>query len=143
MAIILVVVLWLGSRTAPVIIAFLITFPLLYANFLAGFDAIDGKLLEMAKIYKVRKRDVIKDLFLPSIAPFAFDGMKSAISLSLKVTIASEVMAQTIDSLGLYMQTARVNLETADLIACTIVAIVLSYALELVVSLIKKLVVRW
>lgn len=143
MAIILIVILWLGSKAAPVLIAFLITFPLLYANFLAGFDAIDSGLKEMSEVYSARKRDVIFKLYLPSVAPYALDGMKSAVSLSIKVTIASEVMAQTLDSMGLYMQSAKVNLDTAGLLACTVTAIVLSYAAELIVSGIKKLVVRW
>ncbi len=143
MAIILIVILWLGSKAAPVLIAFLITFPLLYANFLAGFDSIDSGLKEMSEVYSARKRDVVFKLYLPSIAPYALDGMRSAISLSIKVTIASEVLAQTLDSLGLYMQSAKVNLDTAGLLACTVTAIVLSYLAELVVYGIKKLVVRW
>ncbi len=143
MAIILIVILWLGSKSAPVLIAFLITFPLLYANFLAGFDSIDKGLIEMSEVYSARKSDVVFKLYLPSVAPYALDGMRSAVSLSVKVTIASEVMAQTMDSMGLYMQAAKVNLDTAGLLACTITAIVLSYLAELVVAGVKKLTVRW
>ncbi len=143
MSIILIAILWLGSKTAPVLIAFLITFPLLYQGFLDALKSVDRGILEMADVYKVGKKDKIFRIYLPAVSEGALSVMKSTVSLSLKIIIASEVMAQTRQSIGLYMQKAMVTFETAELIAWTVVAVVFSYLLEIAVGTIKKAVVRW
>lgn len=143
MSIILIALLWLGSKTAPILIAFLITFPLLYQGFLDALKSVDRGILEMADVYRVSKKDKIFRIYLPAVSEGALSVMKSTISLSLKIIIASEVMAQTRQSIGLYMQRAMVTFETAELIAWTVAAVVFSYLLELIVGLIKKAVVRW
>ena len=143
MSIILIAILWLGSKIAPVLIAFLITFPLLYQGFLDALKSVDRGILEMADVYHVSRKDKILRIYLPAVSEGALSVMKSTVSLSLKIIIASEVMAQTRQSIGLYMQRAMVTFETAELIAWTVIAVVFSYLLELIVGMIKKAVVRW
>lgn len=143
MSVILIAILWLGSKIAPVLIAFLITFPLLYQGFLDALKSVDRGILEMADVYRVGKKDKIFRIYLPAVSEGALSVIKSTVSLSLKIIIASEVMAQTRQSIGLYMQRAMVTFETAELIAWTVVAVAFSYLLELTVGLIKKAVVRW
>lgn len=143
MSIILLALIWLSAASSPVLIAFLITFPTLYGVFLSALDGVDKDLIEMSNVYKVGKRDMVKDLYLPSVLPAAMDGMRSMVSLSLKVTIASEVMAQTRLSMGAYMQQSMIYFETAKLLAWTLAAIVFSYLLELAFIGLKKLTVRW
>lgn len=143
MSVILLTLIWLDSDLAPMLIAFLITFPMLYSVFLSALDSVDTKLILMSDVYRVRKKDTLLSLYLPSVAPAAFSGMQSAISLNLKVIIASEVLAQTRKSIGIYMQRDMVYFETAELLAWTLAAIILSYILELSILLIKKLTVRW
>lgn len=143
MSVILIAILWLGSKTAPVLIAFLITFPLLYQGFLSALKSVDRGILEMAEVYRIGKVDRIFGIYLPAVAEGALSAMKSTISLTLKIVIASEVMAQTRNSIGLYMQRAMVKFETAELIAWTVAAVVFSYLLELVMVLVEKAVVRW
>jgi len=143
MSVILLTLIWLDSDKAPMLIAFLITFPMLYSVFLSAFDSVDTKLILMSKVYGVRKKDTLLYLYLPSVAPVSFSGMQSAVSLNLKVIIASEVLAQTRKSIGIYMQRDMAYFETAELLAWTLSAIILSYLLELVIILIKKLLVRW
>ncbi len=142
MSIILITVLWLNANSAPVLIAYLITFPMLYSSFLTAMKNVDYRLVEMAKAYKVPFLKRLAKLYVPSVTPDYLMAIKSCISLSLKVTIASEVLAQTRVSIGNSMQGAMVNFEVVTLFAWTIIAVVFSYLLELVVSLIRHLVVR-
>lgn len=143
MSIILLTIVWLSPQTSPVLIAFIIIFPMMYAGIFSSITNIDKDLISMSKAYKVRKRDMVLSLYLPSIAPSFFDISRANISLTVKLIISAEVIAQTKNSLGIAMQIARGQLETAQLLAYTIIAIALSYSLELIVLLIKKLVVRW
>ncbi|MBR1624630.1 MAG: ABC transporter permease subunit [Clostridia bacterium] len=143
MSVILLAVIWLKPTVSPIFVAFLINFPIMYSGFLSAMESIDGELISMSKIYNVSLKDRVLSLYLPSVAPAAFDCMQSSISLTVKIIISAEVLAQTRNSLGIMMQISRAYLETAELIAYTITAIVLSYLLELVVFGIKKAVVRW
>lgn len=143
MSIILLTIVWLNPKSSPVLVAFFIIFPVMYGNFYTAIISIDDNLLQMSKAYKVKNKDIILSLYLPNIAPGFFDIIKSTISLNVKLIISAEVLAQTKLSMGVMMQIAKSQLDTANLLAWTIVAIVLSYLLESVVFLIKKLTIRW
>lgn len=143
MSVILLSLIWFTSQITPLFIAFLIIFPTLFTAFYSSFTNIDADLIEMAKVYKVGKLQKLTKLYLPSIYPSFFDTVRSAVSLNIKLVIAAEVLAYTKDSMGVMMQFSKAYLETASLFAWTIAAIVLSYLLEMLVALIKKVVVRW
>jgi NitT/TauT family transport system permease protein len=143
MSVILISILWIGSKNSPMFISFLITFPMLYQAFLTALSGVDKGLIEMSKVYNVSKKDTIFKLYIPSSLPAVFGSVKSVISLSLKTTIAAEVMSQTHLSIGVYMQQAMAYFEMPNLFAWTLVAIVFSYLLELIVVGLNKLFVRW
>lgn len=143
MSIILLAIIWLKSETSPLLIGFLIVFPMCYTAVYEALINVDDRLLNMAKVYNVPKRVVVKKLYIPYIAPTLFSSAKSNISLSVKVIIAAEVLAQTAKSMGNSMQLSKIYLDTADLLAWSVAAVALSYILEGVVSLIKRLCVRW
>ena len=143
MSIILLTVIWLKPSTSPILITFLIIFPIMYSGFFSAITGVDKELIEMSRTYKVPIKNRIFQLYLPQIMPSALDNMQSSISFTVKVIISAEVIAQTRTSMGIMMQLARGYLETAELLAWTLAAIALSYLLELVVYGIKKLVVRW
>lgn len=142
MSIILLTVIWLKPSTSPILITFLIIFPIMYSGFFSAITGVDKELIEMSKTYKVPIKNRIFQLYLPQIMPSALDNMQSSISFTVKVIISAEVIAQTRNSMGIMMQLARGYLETAELLAWTLAAIALSYLLELVVYGIKKIVVR-
>lgn len=143
MSIILLALIWLSSKTAPLLIAFLLVFPVLYSSFASALSGIDGKLIDMSKVFGIPLYKRIFSLYIPSVAPMALDAMTSGISLAIKVTIAGEVLAQTSASMGLQMQNSRAYLDTASLLAWTFVAVAIGYLSECVVRLIKKLTIRW
>lgn len=143
MSLILLTIIWLNSDTSPLLVGFFIIFPIMYGSFYTSIISVDSDLIEMSKAYKVSKKDMVLSLYLPNIAPSFFDTVRSTISLNVKIIISAEVLAQTKQSMGVMMQIAKAQLETADLLAWTLVAIILSYLLELLVYIIKKTTVRW
>ena len=58
MAVILIILVWTTPKTAPVVVAFLALFPMLYAGISAALASVDPKLVEMSRVYRVpvRKR---------------------------------------------------------------------------------------
>ncbi len=142
MSIILLALIWMKSATAPILIAFLILFPQLYASFLSALNGINRELIDMSKVFKVPVYKRIIGLYIPEALPSTLDAMRANVSLSVKVTIAGEVLAQTYNSMGVSMQISKMYLDTGELLAWTIMAIVLSYLLEGVFALIKYFVTR-
>ncbi len=142
MSIILITVLWFDHQSTPVVIAFLITFPMLYTSVLTAMKNVDYRLIEMANAYKVPFFKKLLKLYVPSVTPDYLMAMKNAVSLSLKVTIAAEVIAQTRVSIGGFMQGDMGNFDIAGLFGWTIVAVFFSYLLELLIALARHLVVR-
>lgn len=143
MSIILLALIWLDSKTAPMLIAFLILFPHLYASLFSSLNGINRELIEVSKAFKVPLGRQIVGLYLPSILPSTLDAMKANLSLGVKVTIAGEVLAQTALSMGICMQISKIYFDTAELLGWTIMAIVISYVFEGCFELIKRLSVRW
>lgn len=139
MAVILIAMIWLNAKNAPVLIGFLVSFPLLYQSIYTAITGVDKNLVEMAKVYKVGVVNRIFRLYIPEIAPAVFDVSRSTLSLTLKVVIAAEVLAYTKESVGLAMQSANSTFDISLLLAWTILAIILSFILELIVLLLKKL----
>ncbi len=142
MAVILLSTLWLDNDATPVFIGFLIAFPLLYSSFRLALCSVDEKTLEMAKVFNVQKIDVLRLIYLPSVASNFISSMQSVISLTVKVVIASEVIAYASKTIGFEMIKAKIDIETATLLAYTLLAILLSFILEGIFAIINKLVRR-
>lgn len=143
MSIILLSLIWLTSKESPVLITFLIVFPLLYSSLERSLKNIDRYALAMSKVFGVPLLTRIYRMYIPAVLPDTIAAARSNISLGLKVMIASEVLAQTVKSMGVAMQISRVYLDTASLMGWTIAAVVLSYLLEGAVLLIGRFLVRW
>lgn len=138
MSIILIAIIWLTGAQVPLLVSFVIIFPMLYSSFLLNLQGVDKELLQMSKVFRVSRKKTILQLYLPQLLPRFFDDSGTAISLNFKLIISAEVLAQTRNSIGVNMQFAKQNLETAQLIAWTIVAIVIGALLELLVFGCKK-----
>lgn len=143
MSLILLALIWFNSFQSTVLVAFCIVFPMLYTGFCDAIESVDKDLIEMSRVYAVEKRRLVTKLYIPQTLPLVFTSIKSSIGLNLKLIISAEVLAQTADSMGLYMQLAKINLDTAVLLAWTIVAILLGGLFEGIVTLIQKKAVKW
>ncbi len=142
-AIILLSIIWLGSDKTPVLVGFLVIFPILYSNIVEGIENVDNDLVEMATVYKVPKWTVIKDLYLPSILSYFMAGASTAIGLNLKVVIAAEVLSQSMNSIGESMQLEKYYLNTAGVFAWTIIAIITASVFEGILSRLHRRIEKW
>jgi NitT/TauT family transport system permease protein len=142
MSVILIAFLWFGQERTPVFTAFLMVFPVMAANTIAGVRAVDGRLVELFAVYRLSRRERILSLYLPAIAPFVLGGLRSGLSLCWKVVVASEVLIQPRRALGTGMQNAKAQLETAELFAWTAATVCAaafsSFLLNLVVKRLER-----
>ncbi len=142
-SLILLALIWLGSDKTPVLVGFLVIFPILYSNIVEGIKNVDDELIEMAKVYKVPRLRVLRELYLPSIFSYFMAGASTAIGLNLKVVIAAEVLSQSMNSIGESMQLEKYYLNTAGVFAWTIIAIITASILEIILNTLHKRIEKW
>lgn len=131
---IILALVWLPSRRLPLFIAFLMTIPLAYENILQGLAAADPLLLEMAQVYRLSRRQVFRQIYLPALAPYGIAALRAGLGFAWKAGVAAEVLAVSAGSIGGQLYNAKVALETVDLFAWTAAIILLSLAMEKAVS---------
>ncbi|MDR2922112.1 MAG: ABC transporter permease subunit [Treponema sp.] len=138
MAVILIAFLWFGQERTPVFTAFLMIFPVIAANTIAGIGAIDPKLKELFSVYRISRKERLFSLYIPGIAPFVLSGVRSGLSLCWKVVVAAEVLVQPYRALGTGMQAARAQLETAELFAWTVGTVIAAGLSQAILSLVLR-----
>lgn len=134
--VIFLTVIWFDYSEVPVVIGFLIAFPLLYSSFYTALTGVDKNLVDMAKSFNVSKKNVIQYIYLPSIRRPCLESMKSVISLTLKVVVAAEITALTKKSLGLLFRIENLTYNISALLALTVFTVIISFILEGLFSLI-------
>lgn len=130
MSFIIVALVWFKSDNVPVFICFLMCFPIIWTNVVAGLQEVDDKLLEMASIYGVQERHILRWIYLPSMLPYFKAGLTMALGLGWKVSVAAEVLSHPQYAIGSQLHSAKVYLDTPALFAYTAVVIALSFAFE-------------
>jgi len=133
MSIILLSLIWLGSEGTAIFVCVLIVFPIVYENILIGIKSVDKKYLEMAKIYKLTKYKILKNIYIPSIKPFILSSISLGLGLNLKVLIAAEVLSQPNLGIGSRLYNSKIAIDTEGIFAWSIVVI-------LVTSLVEKFI---
>ena len=146
MAITLVILVNFDKNSAPIIIGFLMAFPIMYNSTMLGIDSIDKELIEISKVYCTNVKTKIFKVWVPLMLPSVFSGVETSGGMCVKAVISAEILCYTIKSLGLAMHIAKSSLEPSDmaiLFAYCLVAILLSLAIELIVKLISKPLLNW
>jgi len=134
-SVILIAFLTLGSGRTPVFTAFLMIFPVMAANTIAGINSTDFRLKELFIVFRMSRRENLLYLYIPSLLPFITGGLRSSLSLCWKVVVAAEVIVQPLRSLGAGMQQARAHLETPELFAWTAATVIAAASTQGILSL--------
>lgn len=127
---ILLVLLWTGRNTVPVIVSALMALPVVWENLYRGIKVTDGKLLELAGAYRFSRWKTIRLIYLPTLAPYFTAALTNAVGLAWKSGVAAEVLCLPKLALGSRIYQAKLYLETPELFAWTVTVVCLSMGLE-------------
>lgn len=129
---ILLVLLWVRTGRVPGVISALMVLPVVWGNVLKGIRQTDPMLLEMAKAYRFDFGKKLKRIYIPSVAPYFTASVETGLGLAWKAGVAAEVLCHPKLGIGTQVYVSRLNLETTDLFAWTLVVILLSFLVETV-----------
>lgn len=126
-AVIFVIIALLKPRFAPIIIVFLITFPLIYENVVTGIHNIDQNLINALRIDNARRLQKIFKFYLPLSTNYIILGIVSSIGLGMKVAIMSEILAGSDSAMGLgkLIRDASTIVDMPSILAYSLIAIII------------------
>lgn len=128
---IILALLWLkNAGNLAVFISFLMVLPLVYQNTLTGLCGVDAKLLEMARVFRFSPGRRARYLYAPAALPYFRTACEVGLGLCWKSGVAAEVIGITAGSIGEKLYDAKLLFSTADLLAWTVVIVLLSLGFE-------------
>lgn len=137
--IIVLMLMWVGSRYVSGPAVFLVVFPAVYFSCAEGLANVDAKVGEMLSAFGVNGIVRLLVHTWPSVVPYLVGTAKNVCGMAWKAGVAAELIGSPMGSIGERIYQSKILLETADLFAWTIVVIALSAVCErLFVALIAR-----
>lgn len=127
--IVIVLVAW-GSAGALVTIVAFVAFPPFYVGMMQALEARPRQAETVLRLAGVSKVRVFVACIWPSALPFSVAASKTAVALSWRAGITAELLCLPMDSLGSAVYASKLTLDSGNLLALTIVVMVLSWACE-------------
>ena len=134
---IVMALIWLGAEGAVSAVSFMILFPVFAGAFSSRLENEDRLLKEVKLLYPETFWYDIRYRVIPNLIPELLASGKTAAGLGLKVGIMAEILGQVRSGIGRSMNYARLNLDTAKIVAWTIVIIVISVLLDRIFELLQ------
>lgn len=122
--------LLLPGDSAPIVVALLMTVPVIWQNLMDGYNAIDKNLWEVCDVFEFSFKKRLKVLILPSLLKYFLPALITSVGLAWKAVISAEILVHTVHSVGEMIYDAKYNLDTPRVFAWTLIVITLSIVLE-------------
>lgn len=130
MSVIILALVWFSSSFVPIFSCILLCLPIFYTNTLLGLRSVDKPLLEVAKVFGVRRRHVITGIIVPSVLPHVYAALAVCLGFSWKSVVAAEVLSSPRYALGFKLLTTKLYLDIPGLFAWTLTIIIISLFVE-------------
>ncbi len=128
--IIVLLLIWVGSRRVSAIAVFLVVFPAVYFSVVEGLREADPAVGQMLKVFGVGGVRSFLAHGWPSLVPFLEATCRNVCGMAWKAGVAAEVIGSPKGTIGWNVYQAKLLLETADLFAWTLVVVFVSWACE-------------
>lgn len=141
--IIVLLLLWVGSRRVSALAVFLVVLPAVYFSVLEGLDAQDGKLKEvLGRMDASGLRLFLVDTW-QQLLPYLIGTSRNVCGMSWKAGVAAEVIGSPRGTIGEEVYQAKLLLATSDLFAWTIAIVLASWACERLFLLLLRSTGPW
>lgn len=139
-AVIYVVIALLKPMFAPVIIVFLVAFPILYDSVVTGITNVDKSIVDALRIDGTKTFRAVTRIYLPLSWSYIVLGFVSSIGLGMKVSIMSEILAGSDSAAGLgqLIRDASTIADMKNVLAYSMFALIIIGLIDIAMHLIKK-----
>jgi NitT/TauT family transport system permease protein len=140
---VLALVLFGISLLGPVLSVGLVSMPYVAINVAEGLDSVDRRLVQMSDAFGRRRPAIVRNVLIPSVAPFAFAGVRLSFALAWKVEQLTEVFGSS-SGVGFEIRHEFEDFSIPGMLAWVLLFIVFMILLErFVLAKLERYLFRW
>ena len=128
--VVVLLLIWLGSARVSIAAVFLMALPGVYFSLVEGLTQADKPLEQMFRLHGVRGWRLFCAHTWREVLPFVLSCARAVIGMSWKAGVAAELIGMATDTVGERIYQAKLLIETADLLAWTVLVVAASWACE-------------
>lgn len=128
--VVVLLLIWLGSARVSIAAVFLMALPGVYFSLVEGLTQADKPLKQMFHLHGVRGWRLFCAHAWREVLPFVLSCAKAVIGMSWKAGVAAELIGMVTGTVGERIYQAKLLIETADLLAWTVLVVAASWACE-------------
>ena len=128
--VVVLLLIWLGSARVSIAAVFLMALPGVYFSLAEGLAQVDKPLEQMFRLHGVRGWRLFCAHTWREVLPFVLSCARAVIGMSWKAGVAAELIGMAVGTVGERIYQAKLLIETADLLAWTVLVVVASWACE-------------
>ena len=128
--VVVLLLIWLGSARVSIAAVFLMALPGVYFSLAEGLAQVNKPLEQMFRLHGVRGWRLFCAHTWREVLPFVLSCARAVIGISWKAGVAAELIGMAVGTVGERIYQAKLLIETADLLAWTVLVVTASWACE-------------
>ncbi len=128
--VVVLLLIWLGSARVSIAAVFLMALPGVYFSLAEGLAQVDKPLEQMFRLHGVRGWRLFCAHTWREVLPFVLSCAQAVIGMSWKAGVAAELIGMAVGTVGECIYQAKLLIETADLLAWTVLVVAASWTCE-------------
>ena len=128
--VVVLLLIWLGSARVSIAVVFLMALPGVYFSLAEGLAQVDKPLEQMFRLHGVRGWRLFCAHTWREVLPFVLSCARAVIGMSWKAGVAAELIGMATGTVGERIYQAKLLIETADLLAWTVLVVAASWVCE-------------
>ena len=128
--VVVLLLIWLGSERVSIAAVFLMALPGVYFSLAEGLAQVSGSLEQMFRLHGVRGWRLFCANTWREVLPFVLSCARAVIGMGWKAGVAAELIGMAVGTVGERIYQAKLLIETADLLAWTVLVVAASWACE-------------
>jgi NitT/TauT family transport system permease protein len=139
-----IAVIWFGGNIMASIVAVsMISFPTVVVNTYEGVKNIEKELVDMARVYGIKKSSILRKIILPSLTPFIVASARQAFAQAWKVISLVELFG-TSNGIGYEIRSAYDRFSVEGILSWTIVFSIIILLIEHgIFGPVQRYILRW
>ena len=128
--VVVLLLIWLGSARVSIAAVFLMALPGVYFSLAEGLAQVNKPLEQMFRLHGVRGWRLFCANTWREVLPFVLSCARAVIGMGWKAGVAAELIGMAVGTVGERIYQAKLLIETADLLAWTVLVVAASWACE-------------
>lgn len=128
--VVVLLLIWLGSARVSIAAVFLMALPGVYFSLAEGLAQVNKPLEQMFRLHGVRGWRLFCAHIWREVLPFVLSCACAVIGMGWKAGVAAELIGMAVGTVGERIYQAKLLIETADLLAWTVLVVAASWACE-------------